>query len=245
MLDFDDMDENNFPQPERVLVVLAHPDDPEFGAGGLVGLWAKMGAEVTYAIVTDGSKGSSEPEMTAEELVEIRNAEQCEAAKILGVSEVLFLGFEDGRVTNTTQLREQIVRLIRRYRPDVLITHDPTTRIFEDRYFNHTDHRAVGDTTLDAVFPLARDRLNFPEHEAEGLESHKVLEVFLTSSNSANYLVDISATIDAKLVAIKAHRSQIGDPEALESRMRQRHRSLAREVSFEYGEQFRRVRLPG
>lgn len=239
------MIENNFPEPERVLVVSAHPDDPEFGAGGTVALFAGRGAVVTYAIVTDGSKGSSEPDMTSDELVRIREEEQRAAAAICGVKEVLFLGYEDGRVVNNTQLREDIVRLLRRYRPDVLITHDPTARIINNQRLNHTDHRAVGDAALDAVFPLARDRLNFPDHEAEGLEPHKVLDIFLTSTNDTNLTVDISDTIGKKIQALLEHKSQIGDPEQLTKRVHEWTAGNAQGTSFKYAEVFRRVQLPG
>lgn len=236
--------ENNYPKPERVLVMVAHPDDPDFGAAGTVACWASQGAKVTYVIVTDGSKGSSEPGMTSQELVCLREEEQRAAAKILGVSEVLFLSYEDGRVANTTELRRDLVRQIRLHKPDVLITHDPTARILNNAWINHPDHRAVGDTALDAVFPLARDRLNFPEHEAEGLEPHKVLDVFLIFTDAANLTVDITATMDLKIAALKEHKSQIGDPDELEKRLRDRGSSSAAGTSFAYGEQFRRVILP-
>ena len=239
------MEVNNFPNPERVLVILAHPDDPEFGAGATIARWATEGAHVTFAIVTDGSKGSAEAEMTSEKLIAIRENEQRAAAAELGVTDVLFLGYEDGRIVNTLDLREEFVRLIRTYRPDVLITHDPTARIIADNHFNHTDHRAVGDTALDAVYPLARDRLNFPEHEAAGLEPHKVLQIFLTSTDNGNYLVDVTDTIDKKVAALREHKSQISDPAALNESVRLRARNLAREVSFEYGEKFRRVQMGG
>ena len=237
--------ENEFPQPERVLVIVAHADDPEFSAGGTVARWAKEGTMVTFVIVTDGSKGSSEPDMTSEKLVKLREVEQQNAADVLGVSEVVFLGYEDGQVRNTLELRRALVRQIRLRRPDVLITHDPTARIIRNTRLNHTDHRAVGDTALDAVFPLARDRLNFPEHEAEGLEPHKVLDIFLGSTNEPNFLVDITETIDQKIAALHAHKSQIGDPDALEERIREWNRKNAKDTSFMYGEPFRRVNMLG
>lgn len=233
--------ENNFPNPKRVLVITAHPDDPEFGAAGTVALWAKQGAEITFVIVTDGSKGSSDPNMTRETLVKIREEEERAAAAILGVKNVVFLGYEDGAVTNNIQLRGDIVRQIRKYKPEVLITHDPTTRIFNNVSLNHPDHRAVGDTTLDAVYPLARDRLNFPEHEAEGIEPHKVLDIFLLFTNEPNTIVDITETIDLKIKSLQAHASQTGDPEELDKRLRERAHKVAQGTSFMYGEQFRRV----
>jgi LmbE family N-acetylglucosaminyl deacetylase len=234
---------NNFPTPERVLVIVAHPDDPEFGAAGTVALWASQGAEVTYVIVTDGSKGSAEKDMTREKLVALREEEQQKAADAVGVSRVVFLRQPDGEIENNDHLRELLVRQIRIYRPDVLITHDPTSRIVGGRYLNHRDHRTVGDTALDATFPLARDRLNYPAHEAEGLEPHKVLDVFLIFSDQPNYWVDISGTVDKKIAALKEHKSQIADMDELPNRIYERGRSAAEHVSFEYAETFRRVQL--
>lgn len=236
---------NNFPTPDRVLVIVAHPDDPEFPAAGTIAAWAKQGARVTYVIVTDGSKGSSEPGMTSEQLVELREGEQQAAADVLGVSEVVFLRYEDGRVVNTTDLKRDLVRQIRLHRPDVLITHDPTARIINNSRINHPDHRAVGDAALDAVFPIARDRLNFPEHEAEGLEPFKALDIFLTGTNEPTLTVDITDTIDLKIASLCEHKSQIGDPEALELRMREFAARSAEGTSFQYAERFRRVQLAG
>lgn len=234
---------NNFPHPERVLVVVAHPDDPEFGAAGTVALWASQGAEVTYVIVTDGSKGTAEKEMTREKLIALREEEQRKAADAAGVANLVFLRQPDGEIENNAHLRELIVRQIRTYRPDVLITHDPTSRIVGGRYLNHRDHRTVGDAALDATFPLARDRLNFPEHEAEGLDPHKVLDVFLIFSDKPNYTVDISSTIDQKIASLAAHESQISHMEDMPERIRERGRAAAEHVSFEYGETFHRVQL--
>ena len=234
---------NNFPDPKNVLVICAHPDDPDFGVAGTVAKWTSQGAKVTYVVVTDGSKGSPEPKMTKEKLIKLREEEQRKAADILGVDEVVFLGQPDGELRNTFELQEMLVRLIRTYKPDVLVTHDPTARIVDNVYLNHNDHRVVGDAVLDSVFPLARDRLNFPEHEKEGLEPHKVLDIFLLFTNEPNYWVDITNTIDKKIAALKAHKSQIGDPDELEERIRERARLRAKKVSFEYAEIFRRVRL--
>jgi len=235
---------NNFPNPKSVLVVCAHPDDPDFGAAGTVACWASQGAKVTYIIVTDGSKGSPEPEMTREKLIQLREEEQRKAAKALGVSEIIFLRQPDGEIRNTFELQELIVRQIRKYKPDVLVTHDPTARIVNNAYLNHLDHREVGDAALDSAFPLARDRLNFPEHEKEGLEPHKVLDIFLIFTNEPNYWVDVTTTIEKKIAALKEHKSQIGDPAELEERIRERARGQAEKVSFEYAEVFRRVQLP-
>lgn len=235
---------NNFPNPERVLVIVAHPDDPEFGAAGTIALWASQGAKVTYVIVTDGSKGSADRQMTRERLIELREKEQTAAAEALGVSEIIFLRQRDGETENNDALRELLVRQIRIHKPDVLVTHDPTARIIGNRYPNHRDHRNVGDAALDAVFPLARDRLNYSEHEAEGLEPHKTMDVFLIFTEQPNYYVDITSTMDKKIKALQAHASQVAHMgDELPERMMERAREVAKQISFEFGEAFRRVQL--
>jgi LmbE family N-acetylglucosaminyl deacetylase len=239
------MPPNNFPSPARVLVIVAHPDDPEFPAAGTIAMWTAQGADVTYAIVTDGSKGSSEPGMNSAQLIAMREVEQRNAAAVVGVPAVVFLGYEDGRVVSDTPLKRDCTRLIRQYRPDVLITHDPTARIIGNTRINHPDHLAVGEAVLNAVYPLARDRLNFPEHEAEGLEPFKALDIFLTGSNEPNLTVDITATIDLKIAALCEHKSQIGEPDKLAERMREFGAKNAEGTSFHYAERFRRVQLPG
>ena len=230
-------------QVERVLFIVAHPDDPDFGAGGTTARWVRCGAQVTYVIVTDGAKGSQDPQLVGARLSQIRQAEQRAAAQMLGVSQVLFLGYPDGEVYNTPQLRRDLVRQIRLHRPDLVVTHDPTARFIGHTWINHPDHRAVGDTALDAIFPLARDRLNFPEHEREGLAPHKVLNVFLTPTNEPNEWVDISETLDLKIAALWKHHSQIGDPEALAARIRQRAQDYAEGTPFTYAERFRHIAL--
>jgi LmbE family N-acetylglucosaminyl deacetylase len=239
------MTSNNYPSPSRVLVIVAHPDDPEFPAAGTIACWASQGVKVPDAIVTDGSKGSSEPGMTGAQLIAMRQDEQRAAAAVLGVEDVVFLGYEDGRVVNNTDLKRDCVRLLRQYRPDVLITHDPTARIINNQRINHPDHLAVGDAVLNAVYPLARDRLNFPEHEAEALEPYKVLDIFLTGTNEPNLTVDITSTLDKKIAALLEHKSQIGEPEKLEERMRDFAARNAEGTSFHFAERFRRVQLPG
>lgn len=233
------------PLPERVLVILAHPDDPEFGAGGTVARLAAAGSQVSYVIVTDGSKGSEEADQTGERLFETRQQEQRNAAALLGVTDVHFLGFPDGEIYNDRALREAIVRQIRTHRPNLIITHDPTTRIWRGSRLNHPDHRAVGDTTLDAIYPLARDRLNFREHEAAGLAPHKVLDILLTGTNEPNFAVDISAELDRKIKAICAHESQIREPDELRRRMERYLKEQGAEFGMEAAELFRRVTMEG
>lgn len=233
------------PAPERVLVILAHPDDPEFGAGGTVALIAAQGARVSYVIVTDGSKGTEDASFTHNTLFQTRQQEQRNAAAVLGVHDVHFLGFPDGQIYNNEALREALVRQIRTHRPDLLITHDPTTRFWRGNRINHPDHRAVGDTALDAVFPLARDRLNFLTHEEEGLEPYKVLDIFLTGTNEPTFAVDISEVFDLKIRSIREHLSQIRDPEGLAERMMTFGAEMAAPYGVQAVEVFRRITLEG
>jgi len=228
-------------QPERAMVVVAHPDDAEFMVAGTVAKWAGRGAEVTYVVITNGNKGSEDPEMTPTRLAEIREAEQRAAGRILGVKNFEFLGYEDGYLVHTLDLRRDLTRMIRKYRPDVVVTFDPTARFMFDAYANHPDHRAAGDATVDAIFPSARDRLTFPELLSDGLEPHKVKQLWMGSGAgaNANVWVDITETIDLKKKALAAHPSQLSEEVAeFASEMA---RGTAAEQEFEYGEAFRRI----
>jgi LmbE family N-acetylglucosaminyl deacetylase len=229
--------------PEHVLVLMAHPDDPEFAAGGLLAQWSRAGSQITYVIVTDGSTGSDDPEMTGPKLAAIRETEQRAAAGVLGVNEIIFLGYPDGGVFNTQALRRDLVRQIRKYRPDLVITHDPTARLIGDTRINHPDHLAVGDTALNAVFPLARDRLSFPELLEEGLEPHKVMTVYLGMTDQPNFIADISATFEIKISALKEHKTQIGDPAQLKGRLTAYSQEIAADHPFTLGEPYRRIFL--
>ncbi len=229
-------------RPRRVMVVVAHPDDAEFGAAGTLALWAKEGSEIIYVLCTSGDKGTSDVSIKPAELARRREQEQKAAAAIVGAREVVFLRYEDGVLLNTLQLRRDIVRQIRTYRPDVVVCQDPTSR-FRDNYINHPDHRAAGDATLDAVFPSARDPHVFPELLAEGLQPHKVLEVYLMGPASPNTWIDISRTLDLKLAALRQHVSQFDDPEQVMERVRQRAREMADGHGMEYAEAFRYIKI--
>jgi LmbE family N-acetylglucosaminyl deacetylase len=193
---------------QRCLVVFAHPDDAEFGSAGTAAKLAREGKDVFYAVVTDGSKGSSDPEMTTEKLIALRRREQCEAARIVGVKDVSFLGFPDGMLEPTLQVRKAITACIRQYKPDVVICQNPTRDINAGVFVQHPDHLAAGEATLAAIYPSARDRMTFPELLAEGLEPHKVNEIWIPGSNT-DFFVDISDTIDVKVEALLAHASQV------------------------------------
>lgn len=223
------------------MVVVAHPDDAEFMVAGTAAKWANMGCEVTYVVITKGDKGSDDPEMTSTRLTAIREAEQREAGAILGVKNFEFMGYPDGYLMHTLDLRRDITRLIRKYRPEVLATFDPTTRIFGDTYVNHPDHRAAGDATVDAVFPSARDRLTFPELLMDGLEPWKAPQLWLGLSLEPNICVDITSTVETKRAALAAHPSQFG--EEVQEFVIQMARGNAAGQDFEYAESFRRIFL--
>jgi LmbE family N-acetylglucosaminyl deacetylase len=229
------------PAPASVLVVMAHPDDAEFSAGGTLGRWTDAGARVTYCVCTDGDKGTSDPSRDPREVAELRIAEQRAAARVLGVEDVVFLGHPDGVLQPTLELRRDVVRVIRTVRPEAVLCPDPTRR-FGPAYINHPDHRAIGEVALDAVYPSARDPLVFPELVVEGLEPHKVSQVFLSNPSEPTCLVDISTTLERKIEALRQHRSQVSD-----DRLREFIPKRAAEVGASHGlaaaEAFALIRL--
>ena len=240
------MDGMNF-KAKKVLVVGAHPDDNDFGAGATVAKAAKQGAEVIYLIATTGQRGSSDENMTPERLSEIRKKEQEDAAKALGVREVHFLDYVDGELVPDIRLKEQIVKSIRRYKPDIVFTMDPSFFYYKSfGMINHSDHRAIGEATLDACYPLARDLMSFPEHAKEGLNPHKVKDLLLYSfvPENANFYVDVTDTFDMKLKALSLHKTQVGDMQRVEKRMRDRAEVAGRLARCRYAEAFVRLQLP-
>ncbi len=226
--------------PTRVLLVAAHPDDTEFSSGGTVAEWVRQGHEVYYLVCTRGDKGSADPTMLPERLMRTREAEQRAAAEVLGVKGVEFLSFRDGELSPSLQLRGEIVRAIRKVRPDIVLTHDPAT-LYSEEFINHPDHRAAGQAALDAIYPTARDRLQFPEHAAEGLEPHKVKEIYLWGSLRPNHFVDITPSFDRKIQALVKHASQIADPSGIRERMQQRAGALGQPHGIDLAEAFFRI----
>jgi LmbE family N-acetylglucosaminyl deacetylase len=224
------------------MVVVAHPDDAEFLAAGSVATWTRNGTPVVYVIATNGDKGSNDADLSSEQLKAIREEEQRQAAAKLGVSEIVFLGYEDSMLQPTLDLRRVIVRAIRRYRPFVVVTFDPTNRFITDNYPNHPDHRAAGDATVDAVFPAARDRLTFPELLEEGLEPHKVQEMWLGATRDPNHWVDIEPVLQDKIAALRVHDSQLRQFD-LEQFIPEMAKHAARGSRFTYAESFRRLVL--
>jgi LmbE family N-acetylglucosaminyl deacetylase len=224
---------------QRVLVITAHPDDSEFGAGGTVAKLVKEGKQVSYCILTNGDKGSSDRSMTPERLARIREEEQRSAARVLGVEAVDFLGFPDCELENTLASRKAVTAAIRRHRPDLIICQNPhRTKNFGA---SHRDHRIAAGIALDCVYPLARDHMAFPELLAEGLEPHKVKEVHMMWWDSPEVVVDISDTIDLKLKALACHASQLSDMTAVERRVRERSAQLGKPKGYAYAETFDRM----
>jgi LmbE family N-acetylglucosaminyl deacetylase len=227
--------------PTPVLVVGAHPDDPEFGCGGSIARWVRDGRPVAYVVMTRGDKGSHDPAMTAERLMAIREAEQRAAAAALGVTDVRFLDCRDGEIVPTLEVRRQLVRIIREVKPGTVVTHDPTLILPREGFVNHPDHRATGTAVIDACFPAAELHLAFPEQLAEGLTLHKVTEILFWATGDPTHFVDISETFDQKVRAISEHKSQISDVKRLEERMRERGRTLGQAHNMQYAEGFRRA----
>jgi LmbE family N-acetylglucosaminyl deacetylase len=228
---------------ERVMVIYAHADDAEFGVAGTVAKWVRAGVEVTYCMVTNGASGSQDPQMDRPRLREIRLVEQRAAARILGVKEVVFLDFEDGYLEPTLKVRKAVSRQIRRLRPDVIITLDPTARFGGNFYVNHPDHIAVGEVVLRAINPDASTRLMFPElWRDERLEPHKPKALFLMAFDHGDTSVDITDTIEIKLEALRAHRSQLEQPD-FERLVRDFARVAGRRAGVQYAEAFRVIRL--
>lgn len=220
------------------MVVAAHPDDSEFGAGGTVAKLTARGKRVVIVQVTSGNKGSADPTANPAEVAGRREAELREAASRLGVGEVVFLRCMDGELMPDLDLRERIVRQIRTHRPDVVITHDPFRP-----YALHPDHRAVGLATTDAIYPTARDPLYFPEHLSDGLQPHKTAELWFFGAEHPDRFIDITATFAQKMHALAAHESQVGGSEDLEARMRERAAELAEGQPFELAEAFKIVQM--
>jgi len=237
------MPDDKLPTPERVLVVAAHPDDIEFGAAGTVARWVAEGADVRYLLVTRGDKGSDDPATDVEDLVVVREREQRAAAAEIGVTGVDFLDEPDGQVEPSLRLRERITHAIRAYRPEIVMTHDPTVLFVNNEWVNHPDHRAVGQVTVDAVFPTARDPLNFREHLDAGLEAWKVAELYLWSTNEANQLVDVASTIERKIDALRHHASQFRRFDDIARWVRRRSEELGERTGYHAAEGFRRVTL--
>ena len=226
--------------PQRVLVVTPHPDDAEIWCGGTLARWIGDGAEVYYVVCTDGGKGTENPTITSEELAATREAEQTAAAALLGVKEVVRLGYPDGELEDTGDFRKHLVRQIRRVQPEVVMVTEPYVRSM----VWHRDHRVAGQVALDAVFPYARDHLHFGElWSDEGLEPHKTGTILFWGTEQADTFVDIGETLEVKLAAVQAHRSQVADEpqRGVVDYVCQRAQDAGAQAGYEYAEAFRRL----
>ena len=226
--------------PQRVLVVTPHPDDAEFWCGGTVARWIQEGAAVYFVLCTDGGKGTSDRSISSQELGARREQEQRDAARVLGVKEVVELHHPDGELEDTSEFRREIVRQIRRVRPDIVLCPEP----YRKNLAWHRDHRVTGQVTLDAVFPCARDHLHFMElWQEEGLEPHKTGTVLFWGAEQTNTCVDIAQAIDIKVEAIMVHGSQMAGRtvEEVEEFIKERARETGAEQGYDYAEAFRKV----
>jgi LmbE family N-acetylglucosaminyl deacetylase len=234
------------PKFERALVISAHPDDPEFGSGATVAYLTRKGVEVHYVICTDGSAGGEDPSVPDEELIRTREREQCDAAMVLGVKDVVFLGYKDGTLTASLDLRRDITRQIRRFRPDLVITHMPARVLSVPIGAAHPDHLATGEATLAAVYPDARNPRAFRELLQEGLEAHKVKEVWIPAAADGDYFVDATDLVETKIEAIMCHKSQFEkpdmEPDAPAKWIRERMKMTGEKAGYEYAEGFRRLK---
>ena len=226
----------------RGMVVVAHADDAEWGCAGTVAKLCAEGWQMVYVLCTDGSKGIDDPEISGDELIKIRQQEQTNAGQALGLQEVVFLGYEDAMLEPSLDLRRDITRQIRRFRPNLIICQNPVRTLEGRAYIGHPDHYAAGEATLSAVYPTARDRLTFPELLAEGLEPHKVPELWIMDRNNADQYVDVTEYIDTAVSALQAHASQVS-PEDADRYLKGWRREVGAEVGFQYAEAFKRFML--
>lgn len=223
---------------QRVMIVVAHPDDMEFSSAGTLAKMVKEGKQVRLVQCTSGDKGTSRRDINSEQLAELREGEEREACRRLGVQEVQFLRLKDGELMPDLNFREKVVQQIRDFRPDILITHDPFRP-----YSLHPDHRAVGITAVDSVYPTARDPLYFPEHLESGLEPHKVAELWLFGAEYPDTYIDISDTFEDKINALKAHQSQVGEAETLADRLRDRASEVGKAQGVPLAEAFKVIKM--
>lgn len=237
-----------FPElkPKIILGIAAHPDDLDFGAAGAMARFAADGAAVHYLLLTDGSKGSANFSIATVDLIKTRQAEQRAAVQAIGGKDVQFLDYPDGELEVTMELKRDIIKSIRTIKPDVVITMDPSVLYSAGLgMINHPDHRAAGQATLDAVFPLARDHLSFPELFAAGFEPHKVSTLLLINFNEYNFSVDITDTIDYKMQALKAHTSQMADLKKTQKWIKNIAAEAGAASGCTYAENYMRIDIPG
>ncbi len=242
----------------EAMVIGAHPDDNDFGAGGTSALWTKQGKKIVWVVMTDGTEGSEVPALIDTDLMLTREREQRMSCEVLGVQAIEFLRFPDGHLTNSEEARKAVVRLIRKYRPRVVLTHDPTQHIYapdpdekpdDTAYLNHPDHRATGNIVLDAIFPAVGNPRSYRELLAEGLLPYQVHELYLFFTGQDNTYIDISETIELKTRGLQCHVTQFGPEANMLDRIREWGTETAKEakekkgLEIQYAEAFRRIKL--
>lgn len=228
--------------PESAMVIMAHPDDIEFSCAGTMARWARAGAKISYVLCTSGDVGIDQPGMTRAKATEIREAEARAAGEIAGAQEIIFLREPDGLLVPSLELRKKLVREIRRFRPEVIVCGDPTVVWAGENYINHPDHRAAALAALEAAFPAAGQPHLFEELEQEGLKAHKIRKVYVSVWENADIFVNIESTIDIKIAALRAHKSQMGDWDP-EPSIREWAAERAKGKEMAYAESFRVITL--
>jgi LmbE family N-acetylglucosaminyl deacetylase len=229
-----------------VAVFGAHPDDLDWSSGGTVSAWARQGKEIYFVLTTSGEGGEDHQRkliLPPAEMAEIREAEQRQAASMLGVKDVIFLGQPDGRVEATLAFRDQLVNVLRRLKPHLVISLEPGLWAFDNFYMYHPDHRATALALYDAIYPAAGSGSYVPQPDA-GLPPHKVREVYFSGSRHPDTYIDITATIDLKIQALTSHASQLADPEAIAHHVREIARRHGEKHGCQYAEAFRRLEVP-
>lgn len=233
---------SNFYTPESALVIVAHPDDIEFSCAGTVARWVQAGTRIAYVLCTSGEVGIAEKGMTKDKAAQIREQEQQAAAEIIGVKDVTFIREPDGMLEPSMELRKKLVREIRRFKPEIVVCGDPTIVWAGNTYINHPDHRAAATAALDAIFPAAGQPNLFEELEEEGLSAHKPRKVYVTGWNQSDLFVNIESTIDLKIMALRAHKSQMKDWDP-EPRIKEWAAERGQGKEMAYAEGFRVVTL--
>jgi LmbE family N-acetylglucosaminyl deacetylase len=230
------------PAPASVMTISAHPDDQEFTIAGTLAKWARAGSAITVVCITSGDAGSNDPAKGAADkpaLAALREEEQRAASREIGAKETVFLRYPDGELLHTLALRRELTRLIRKFKPEAVMSGDPTARFYGNSYMNHPDHRAAADAACDAVFPSAGTRLIFPELLAEGYEPHSVKRLYMHGSEKQDVWIDTTETIEIKIKALRRHRSQVGAGEDLEKMIREWAAEEGKPRGLKYAEAFR------
>ncbi len=228
---------------QRVLVIMAHPDDPDFTCAGTALQMARRGIEVTYLILTNGDKGNHNPEITRNQLIALRKIEQRAAADLCGVKEVIFMGEEDGFLQSTPALRYRVTRAIRRIRPELILCNDPDRYFVGDGYINHPDHRNAGLVAIDAIFPAADNPMFYPEMTDEGYRPHKISQLYVFGHSQPNIRIDITDDLQTKIDAILCHKTQIANPDEAVPRWRERWGEMQADGSTRFYEYFKAMKF--